>query len=47
MINKGRTFFQYNNGDLVYILSPLMSQLHITSGKVMIKYVGPVVITKL
>ena len=28
MINKDRAFFQYNNRDLVYIISPLMSQLH-------------------
>ena len=34
----------YSSGDLVYILSPLMSQLHTAFRKVMIKYVGPVVI---
>ena len=28
MINKNKDFFQYNSGDLVYIISPLMSQLH-------------------
>ena len=44
MINKNRTFSQYNSGDLVYIISPLMSQLHTTSRKAMIKYTGPVVI---
>ena len=44
MINKNRDFFQYNRGDLVYIISPLMIQLHTASRKVMIKYVGPVVI---
>ena len=33
MINNDRTFFQYNSGDLVYITSPLTSQLHITSRK--------------
>ena len=27
MINKVRMFFQYNSGDLVYIISPLASQL--------------------
>ena len=27
MINKDRIFFQYNCGDLVYIISPLTSQL--------------------
>ena len=47
MINKDRTFFQYNSGDLVYVISPLMSQLCTTSRKVMIKYVGPVVIYKI
>ena len=44
MINKDRTFFQYNSGDLVYIILPLRSQLHTASRKVMIKYIGPVVI---
>ena len=46
MINKDRAYFQYNSGDLVYIISPLTSQLHTTSRKVMIKYVGPIVIYK-
>ena len=46
MINKGRVFFQYIGGDLVYIISPLTSQLHTTSPKIIIKYVGPVVIYK-
>ena len=47
MINKDRAFFQYNSGDLVYIISPLTSQLHTASQKVTIKYVGPVVIYKI
>ena len=47
MINKDRTFFQYSSGDLVHIISPLMSQLHTASRKIMIKYVGPVVIYKI
>ena len=47
MINKHRTFVQYNSGDLVYIISLLMSQLHTTSRKVMIKYAGPVVMYKI
>ena len=47
MINKDKAFFQYNNRDLVYILSPFMSQLQTASRKVMIKYVGPVVIYKI
>ena len=47
MINKDRGFFQYKGGDLVYIISPLTSQLHTASHKVAIKYVGPVVIYKI
>ena len=47
MINKDRTFFQYKGGDLVYIISPLTSQLCTASHKVTIKYVGPVVIYKI
>ena len=47
MINKDRTFFQYNSGDLVYIISLLTSQLCTASRKVMIKYVRPVVIYKI
>ena len=47
MINKDRAFFQYNGGDLVYIISPLTSQLPTASRKIMIKYVGPVVIYKI
>ena len=47
MINKDRAFFQYNSRDLVYIISPLTSQLHMTSRKIMIKYVGPTVVYKI
>ena len=43
-MKKDRAFFWYNITDLVYIISPLMSQLHTASRKVMIKYKGPVVI---
>ena len=46
MITKDRAFFQYNSGDLVYIISPVTSQLCTTSRKIMVKYVGPVVIYK-
>ena len=46
MINKDRAFFQYNSGDLVYTISPLMSQLCTASRKVMIRYVGHIVIYK-
>ena len=47
MINKDKNFFQYNNRDLVYIISPLTSWLHTASIKVIIKYVGVVVIYKI
>ena len=47
MINKNREFFQYKNGDLVYIISPFTSQLCTASRKVVIKYVGPVVVYKI
>ena len=47
MINKDRAFFQYKSGDLVYIISPLTSQLHMASHKISIKYIGPVVIYKI
>ena len=46
MINKDRENFQYRGGDLVYIISPLTSQLR-TSWKIAIKYVGPVVVYKI
>ena len=47
MINTNRSFFQYNSGDLVYIISPHTSQLCTTSRKVTNKYVGLVVIYKI
>ena len=47
MINKDRSFFQYNSGDLVHLISPLSSQLCTASRKVMIKYVGLVVTYKI
>ena len=46
MINKDRGICQYK-GDLVYIISPLTSQLHTVSCQVAIKYVGPVVVYKI
>ena len=46
MINNNREDFQYNSEDLVYIISPLTSQLRTNSRKVTIKYVGPLVIYK-
>ena len=47
MINKDKTFFQYNSEDWVYIISPLKGQLHTASRKVIIKYVGPIVIYRI
>ena len=47
MINKDRENFQYRGGDLVYIISPVTSQLRVTSQKIAIKYVGPVVVYKI
>ena len=46
MINKDRNFFQYNSGNLVYIILSLTSQLYTASRKVTIKYVSLVVIYK-
>ena len=47
MINKNREIFQYRGGDLVYIISPLTSQLRTNSQKIAVQYVGPVVIYKI
>ena len=47
MINKNCKDFQYNSGDLVYIISSLTSQLRTNSRKVTINYVGPLVIYKI
>ena len=47
MINQNRENFQYRGGDLVYIISPLTSQLRTNSWKIAVKYVGPVVIYKI
>ena len=47
MINKNHKDFQYSSGDLVYIISPLTSQLRTNSRQVTIKYVGPLVIYKI
>ena len=46
LINKDREYFQYNSGDLVYLISPLTTQLRTNSRKV-VKYVGPLVIYKI
>ena len=47
MIDNDGVSFQYNSRDLVYIISPLTSQLCTASRKVMIKYVDPVVVYKI
>ena len=47
MINKGRNFFQYNSGAIVYIISLLTSQLGTSFQKVAIKHIGPLVVYKI
>ena len=47
MINNNRENLQYQGEDLVYIISPLMSQLRTNSRKISVKYIGPVVIYKI
>ena len=47
LINKDRDDFQYNSGDLVYIISPLTSQLQTASRKVSMKYLGPLAVYKI
>ena len=47
LINKEREDFQYNSGDLVYIILSLTSQLRTASRKISIKYVGPLVVYKI
>ena len=47
LINKDREYFQYNPGDLVYLISPLTTQLRTNSRKVLVTYVGPLVIYKI
>ena len=47
LLNKDREYFQYNSGDLVYLISPLTSQLRTASRKIMVKHVGPLVVYKI
>ena len=47
LMNKDREYFQYNSGDLVYLISPLTSQLRTASRKFTIRYVGLLVIYKI
>ena len=46
-LHKDRDDFQYNSGDLVYIISPLTSQPRAASRKVSIKYVGCLAVYKI
>ena len=47
MINQNQENFQHREGDLVYIISPLTSQLRTNSRKIAVKYAGSVVIYKI
>ena len=47
LLNKDREYFQYNSGDLVYLVSPLTTRLRTSSRKVTINYVGPLVVYKI
>ena len=47
LLNKDREYFQYNSRDLVYLISPLTTQLRTSSRKVAINYVGPLVVYKI
>ena len=47
LMNKDRDYFQYNGRDLMYIISPLTSQLRTASREITIKYVGPLAIYKI
>ena len=46
-LKKDRDFYQYNSRDLVYIISPLTSQLRTASRKVATQYVGPLTVYKI
>ena len=47
LLNKDREYFQYNSGDLVYLISPSTTQLRTSSRKDAINYVGPLVAYKI
>ena len=47
LLNKDREYFQYNSGDLVYLISPLTSQLRTSSRKFGVNYVGPLMVYKI
>ena len=46
-LNKDREYFYYSSGDLVYLISPLTSQLRTPSRKFGVNYVGPLVVYKI
>ena len=46
-MNKDSKSFQYNSGDLVYLISPLIPQLRTSSRKFGVNYVGPLIIYKI
>ena len=47
LLNKDREYFQYNSRDLIYLISPLTSQLRTASWKIMVKYKDPLVVYKI
>ena len=47
MRNKDKNFFQFNRGDLVYLILLFTNQLQTSSRKIAIKYVVPLVIYKI
>ena len=47
LLNKDREYFQYNSADLVYLISPLTTQLRTSYRKVAINYVGSLVVYKI
>ena len=47
LLNKDREYFQYSSGDLVYLISPLTSQLRTSSRKFGVNDVGPLVVYKI
>ena len=47
LLNKDRDFFQYNSKYLVYTISPLTSQLRMSSRKFGVNYVGPLMVYRI
>ena len=47
IVKQRSGIFPYNSGDLVYLISPLTSQLGTASRKNMVKYVGPLAVYKI